>query len=371
VSYSETLITDLSTMEIGPFHPYLPMPMKLQIQTDGEVIAKVKIGTGLGYKGLEDHIARASWAQGVVYCDRLDPEAATFGEWAYVMAVEEIAEMEVPKRAKAIRILMAELTRISEHLLFLSEVAKTIQANTVSHFFCRDREKILDLFELLTGARFSLAYFRVGGVAHDISEGFLERAIELAEIVPHRVREYRELLLNNYVFKIRAKNVGNLDLFTIRNGGGSGCLARSAGVLLDERLYNQSLGYSQFDFRVPTTGRNGKSDVYSRVEVRIEEIYESAKIVRQIVEDIPSGPHRIDRTGRVPTGEAYKTLECARGLLGCHLISEGGEGPAFVQFSTPSMLNLDMLPKALEGQFLQDLALIVSSLDIRMAEVDR
>jgi NADH-quinone oxidoreductase subunit D len=372
----EALQTDLTTWIIGPYHGALPGPMKLKLRLDGEMVVKAEVENGFLHRGLEKAFELHPWSAGVMYADHLDPESAVFGELAFCLAVEEAAGLGVPERAQAIRLVLCELTRISAHMGFLARMARAVGADTVIHYVLRDREKILDLFELLTGARFSLNFLRYGGVAADVTEGFIERVLETCDQLRIRLKEYNDILTFNQAFLKRTAFLGTLGADRARRHGVTGPNARAGGVAFDARKAHPASGYQRIDFEVVLgQGAIGAlGDAHDRFLIRLREIDQSLAILRQLADRMPAGEFatvRVTREFTVPPGEAYARVESARGLLGCYLASDGGARPARVQFRAPSANVLLAVPELLEQVRIEDVPVVLASLDIGMAEVDR
>lgn len=375
----ERLRTDLINWEIGPYYASLPGPMKLGLTLDGEVIVAANVEAGFLHRGLEKAIAIHEWSAAVIYADHLDPEAAICGELALSLGVEEIAGVEVPPRATSIRVILSELSRISSHLLCLVKVAQAVGADTLVHYVLRDRERVLDLFELLTGARFTLGFLRFGGVRADVTEGFIERVMDVCELIRFRIKEYNDLFTYNKTFVARTENVGKISADLIRLAGMSGPNARAAGVDFDVRKVHPYLNYNVLDFKVPL-GRSG-GGAHERIVLRLREIAESLDILKHVAETIPQGDYlnRNTQLGldqgycqiQVPEGEAYTRIESARGLVGCHVVSDGGIYPCRVQFRVPTTPVLSVLPEVLVGNRIEDLPVLLAGLDIGIAEADR
>jgi NADH-quinone oxidoreductase subunit D len=373
---NETLNTDLSHWQMGPYHDALPGPMLLKIHSDGEVIVGAETQAGFLHRGLEKALEGHPWISTLTYADHLDPEGAVFNETVVCFAVEEVGKIPVPPRAQTIRVILLELARVSSHLGYIARFAKTMGAETLMHYVLRDREKVLDLFELASGVRFSLNYLRFGGVSADVTEGFIERVLEVCEVLRIRLKEYNDLFTFNHVFLNRAQGVGVLHLETVEEFSVTGPNARASGLSLDIRKAQPYLSYDRLDFEVPI-GRFGEGvpgDVHSRFMIRLREIAQSIEILKQASENMPLGDFcsiRVDREFRLPRGEAYARVESSRGLLGCHLVSNGESKPSRVQFRTPSVASLAVIPTLLEGARLEDLATILVSMDISLSEVDR
>ncbi|MEK6578391.1 MAG: NADH-quinone oxidoreductase subunit D [Bdellovibrionota bacterium] len=373
----ETLGTDLSQWEIGPHHGALSGGMRLKMQLDGEIIAAAPVEVGFLHKGLEKCLEMQRWSALIPFLDHLDPEGAVFGEYALCAAVEDVAKIEVPARAQTIRVIVCELTRIACHLAYLARVAKAAGSATMAHFALRDREKILDLFELLTGARFSHNYLSYGGVREDVTDGFIERVVEICHLIRIRLKEYNDLFTYNQIFLERSKQVGVISPENIRALGITGPNARASGYHFDVRKAHPYSSYQNYDFEVPL-GSSAQfetgGDIHARFLVRLREIAASIEILRQACEHLPRGAftsRKFDKNFIAPTGEAFARVESSRGLLACHLVSDGKARPHRVQFRTPSAANIMAVPRELPGSRIQDLPLILASLDICIAEVDR
>lgn len=368
--------TDLTTWEIGPYHGSLPAPMRLQLSLDGEIIARCQVETGFLHRGLEKACELHPWRSTVAYADHLDPEVAVFGELALCLAVEEIGEISVPPRAQNIRLILSELTRISAHLSYMVRMGKAVGANTLIHYVLRDREKILDLFELLTGARVSLNFLRFGGVIADVTDGFIERVLEVCEMIRIRMKEYNDLFTFNHIFLKRSASVAPISIDLIRRCGITGPNARASGLSSDIRKDSPYLGYDKLDFEVSIGKGEGGiiGDVHDRFLIRLREITQSMEILKQLVDHVPSGEFingKIEKDYNVPAGEAYARIESSRGVLGCHVVSDGKSCPSRVQFRPPTVANLMALPHLVEGIRIEDLPVVLASLDLGIAEADR
>jgi NADH-quinone oxidoreductase subunit D len=367
---------DLTTWEIGPYHGSLPAPMRLLLSLDGEIITDCRVETGFLHRGLEKVCETNSWKAVIAYTDHLDPECAVFGELLLCLAVEEISDIVVPARAQSIRIILSELTRISSHLSFMVRMARAVGSETIIHYLLRDRERILDLFELLTGARFSLNFLRFGGVSADITDGFIERVLEVCDLIRIRMKEYNDLFTFNYGFLKRAAGVAPISKAMIDTFGITGPNARAAGVFFDVRKKSPYCGYDRLDFEVPLgQGEGGLlGDVHDRFLIRLREITQSMEILKQLVDTVPSGEYINPRLGAnmiVPAGESYVRIESSRGLLGCHLVSDGGNTPSRIQFRSPTVANLMAIPQLVDGIRIEDLPVVLASLDLGIAEADR
>lgn len=373
---TENFETDRTSWRLGPFHPALPGPLAIDLDLDGELIVRAAVERGYLHRGLEKSMELNSWIGAISYADRVDPECAVFGECALTQAVEEILSIEVPVRAQMIRVIVCELSRVASHFRSISRIAEAVGAETASHYVLRDREKILDLFELLMGARFTFNFFRYGGVAADVTEGFLERVLEVCDLVRIRLKEYNDILSFNRAFLKRTTGIGVLSSASVKRHGITGPNARAAGMLMDVRKDHPYAGYERYDFRIPSgldeTGISG--DCHSRFLIRLREIHQSLEILRECVETMASGPFSIFPVSNdfsVRAGEAYSRVESPRGLMGCYVVSEGKEKPARIGFTTPSSRILDVISELLVGSRVEDMPVILASLDFSVAEADR
>ncbi len=374
---SERLGTDLTQWSIGPYHGALPGAMKLSLELDGEVVVSGQVETGFLHRGLEKSLELQRWQASVSYADHLDPESAIHGELALCLAVEQVAGIGVPPRAQAIRVITAELSRISSHFAYIARIAKTVGAHTMMHYVLRDREKLIDLFELLTGARFSLNYLRFGGVSADVTEGFVERVLEACELIRIRLKEYNDLFSFNQAFLKRTRGIGIITLDAAKRFGSTGPNLRASGGTFDVRKAHPYSGYDRYDFDVPVgrdEGGEKSGDAHSRYLLRLREITQSLEILKQAAETLPveaCEPAKVNKDFRVPEGEGYVRIEGSRGLVGCHVVSGQSDRPERVSFRAPSVAHIQLVPEALQGYRLEDVPVILASLDLSIAEVDR
>jgi len=372
----ETLSTDIIEYSIGPYHPDLPGPMRITLGLDGELIVSAKTESGFSHRGVERLMQEHFWQSSIAYADHIDPLSSIFYELALCLAGEEIGKITVPKRAQQIRIILSEINRIYSHLTSMVEIAKAVEAPTMAHYVLRDREKFLDLMELLTGSRFSHNFLRFGGVASDISEGFIERVIEVCDLIRVRPKEYNDLFTFNQGFIRRTINQAVLGAKLVEKYGITGPAARAARVNIDVRRSPGYSGYSELNFE-PAHGKGEAGvlgDAYDRFIVRLREITQSADIIKQVVEGLKEGPFlqsHLETNFKLPAGEAYVRVESARGVIGCYLVSDGSSSPFRVQFRTPSAALFQAIPDVLIGASLEDLSVYLSSLDISVSEVER
>lgn len=373
----ESLVTDLTPYVIGPYHSGLPGTMRIELELDGEWISSAQVETGFLHRKLEKAFELNPWRSSLVFAEHLDPGSPIHGGLALCLAVEEIGEIVIPDRGKKIRLILAELSRVARHLSFAARLAQIAGSETMTHYTLRDHEKILDLFELLTGSRFAKGYLRFGGVSADMTAGFLERVLEVCDLLTIRLKEYNDLFSFHSSFVQRATRIGVLSKTQAEHHGVTGPNGRASGAPLDVRKAHPYLGYENLDFETPLGGggdRVERGDVYSRYLIRLREISQSIEILKQVTEKIPEGDFfnsKAERDFSIPRGEGYSRVESPRGLLGCHVVSDGGISPCRVQFSPPSRGHVDAIPTLLRGSRLEDFPLILASLDIGISELDR
>jgi len=372
----ETLPTTPADWVVGPYHSPWISHFRAHFTLDGEIIVRAGLEGGFLHRGLEKALELHPWQSSIVYAGRVDPEAASFAEHALCLAVEKLCELEVPARAQCIRVIVDELTRVSSHLKYIARIAQATSSETMVHFALRDREKILDLFELLSGARFSLSFLRFGGVANDVTEGFIERVVEVCDLIRFRLKEYNDLFSYNQAFLARSAYVGVVEPGFARRCGLTGPNARASAIVADVRKTSPYSGYEQLDFEVPLGQGEGGAigDAHDRYVIRLREITQSLEILRQVCDALPAGPFAsapVERDFKVPTGEAYARVESARGLLGCYAVADGSARPTRVQFRVPTGPSWQLAPMLLEGARLQDAPTILASLDLCVSELDR
>jgi len=373
MSGAEVFASDLTTWSLGPYHAALPGPMKLNLVLDGEVVVDAVSEVGFTHRGVEKVFELESWTAGISIADRVDPEAAVFGEIAFCQAVEKLLGIQPSLRTLYIRTLTCELSRIVSHLGYIARMSRTCGAETLFHYVTRDRERFVDLFELLTGARFSVNYLRFGGVAHDVSEGFLERVLEACSTMKHRFKEYNDLFSYNQAFLGRSRGLGLITPAAVTEWSITGPNARASGQAFDIRKWAPYAAYGKLDFD-PIFGAEGEGDAHGRYMMRIREIVQSMDLIRQCSESMPQGEvvgMTADSKVRVPQGESFSRVEGPRGLVSCYVSSNGGDRPSRVHFRSASRSALAMISTVLRGCLIEDVPLLVSSFDICVAEVDR
>ncbi len=366
-----TLDTEQVVINMGPQHPSTHGVFRMRVTFDGEVILDMEPVFGYLHRGIEKLAEHKTYLQNMPYTDRLDYLASMSNNMAYAMAVEKLAGIEVPERAEYIRIIMAELMRISSHLVGVGALFNDMGAfMTPFLYMYREREKILDLFEMVCGQRLTYNYMRFGGVSHDLPEEFIPTLKRFIDEMPGYIDEYDQLLAENEIVLARSKGVGILPADKAINASVSGPVLRGSGVKWDLRKMDPYSIYDRFDFEIPT-GTVG--DVYDRYRVRVEEMRQSVRIVRQAMEQIPAGEvrTRVPTPLKPPPGETYVSIEAPKGELGFYLVSDGSAKPYRFKIRAPSLLNLTVLRDLVVGWKLADAIVTFGSIDVCMGEVDR
>jgi len=375
VSLSAANGAGASTLDVslGPQHPSTHGVFRMNVRMDGETIVKLQPVFGYLHRNHEKLAEKNSWLGSMPYTDRLDYICPITNNWAYAVAVEKLAGIEVPERAEYIRVIVGELTRIQNHTAFLGFILGDMGGwGSALMYAFREREKILDLFEWLTGARMMVNYMRFGGVRCDLPVGWLEKARAYVETYPAFLDEMEQLLVGNEILLSRLQGVAVLSGERAINGGLSGPVLRASGVDYDIRKVDGYGVYPRLNFRIP---RGTVGDCFDRFMMRILEIRESIKILQQAFAQIPEGPivnPAVKQRGfKPPAGEAYGRIEGPKGELGFHLISEGGEKPYRYHVRPPSLINLTLLEEMCLGAKIADVMVILGSIDIVLGEVDR
>ena len=389
------LLGEQLTLNMGPSHPSTHGVLRIVLDLDGEVITKAVPDVGYLHRGDEKIAENMQYNQFVPYTDRLDYLAPIANNVAYALAVEKLMGWELPPRGKAIRVICCELARISAHLLGIGAMAMDIGAVTVFLYTFLEREKIYNLVELLSGARFTTSYTRIGGQTRDLPESFLPQLREFVDGVKPAIEEVDKLLTRNRIFIERCKDVGVISKEDAIAYAISGPNLRGSGIEHDVRRKNPYLNYQEYDFEIPI---GSVGDSYDRYLVRMEEMRQSVRILEQVVRTIPSGPinyvdpkqtlppkvevltkmeelihHFILVTEGVdaPPGEIYFGAENPKGELGFYLCSKGGGVPYRLKIRAPSFVNIGILPKILPGHMISDVVTILGSIDFVMGECDR
>jgi NADH-quinone oxidoreductase subunit D len=388
--------TEHMSLSMGPSHPSTHGVLRLQMELDGEILTKCDPVVGYLHRGDEKIAENMTYNQFVPYTDRLDYLSPLANNMAYAIAVERLAKLEVPARCQAIRVLTAELARISSHLMGLGAFALDVGAWSVLLYCLNEREKLYKLFEELTGARFTTSYTRIGGVTRDVPAGWLDRVNAFCDQFLPILEETLKLLTRNKIFMDRTVGVGVISKEDALSYGFTGPNLRGSGIALDLRKDKPYSGYEQYEFDVPvgTTG-----DCYDRYLVRGEEMRQSVRIIRQVIQKFPDGPWfavdakkifnppkdkvltsmeeliqhfmLVTEGPMIPAGEVYFEAENPKGILGFYIVSKGGGVPYRLKIRSPSFCNLSILPKICVGNLISDVVAILGSLDFVMGECDR
>jgi NADH-quinone oxidoreductase subunit D len=389
------IVGEKLVLNMGPSHPATHGVLRLVLELDGEVIEKADPDVGYLHRGDEKIAENMHYNQFVPYTDRLDYLAPLSNNVAYACAVEKLMGWELPERGQAVRVICCEMARISAHLLGVGVFAMDVGAMTVFLYTFTEREKIYNLCEILTGARFTTSYTRVGGQIRDLPDGFVERLSKFLDEVEPVVDEVDKLLSKNAIFIGRTQDVGHISKEDAIAYGLTGPNLRASGVDFDLRKAHPYLGYEKYDFDIPI---GAKGDCYDRYLVRMEELRQSVRILRQVLKSLPGGPVNVaDAKGLLPKkegvmmkmeelihhfiiatqgidappGEVYFAAENPKGELGFFIHSKGGGVPYRLKIRSPSFVNLSILPKLLKGEMLSDIPSILGSLDFVMGECDR
>jgi NADH-quinone oxidoreductase subunit D len=386
---------ELLTVNMGPQHPSTHGVLRLELVLDGEVVVRCRPVIGYLHTGIEKTFEAKTYVQGVVLTDRMDYLNPLGNNLAYALSIEKLVGCEIPPRATVLRVLLAELTRIASHLMFVGSMALDLGASSPFLYCWREREKILDFFERMSGVRMMTSFIRPGGLARDMAPELLADIATFVDEMPGHIDTYEGLLTGNPIFRERTEGVGQLSGEDALGLAVSGPTLRASGVALDLRKSNPYCGYEQYDFAIPT-GKVG--DCYDRYLVRMAEMRESVKICRQALARVPGGSVQTsDRKVmpppkeelaksmeavihhfklwtegiRPPAGEAYVGVESPRGELGFFIVSDGSGRPYRVHERAPSFANLQALPTVCEGGAVADVVACIASLDPIMGEVDR
>lgn len=382
-------------LNMGPQHPSTHGVLRLILELDGEIIINVIPDIGFLHTGIEKNMEAKTYQKAEVMTDRLDYLNTVGNNLAYVMAVEKLLDLDVPPRAQAIRVILTELQRIASHLVWIGTSALDLAAMSVFLYAFREREMILDIFEMCSGQRMMTTYFRPGGLWRDVPVEFEDAVRNFIRIFPRRVDEYEALLTKNPLFLDRTVGIGKLTTEQALQYGVTGPILRATGLAWDLRKTQPYMGYEQYDFNIPT---HTAGDVYARYLVRVQEMRESLKIVQQALDKLPYGPVRSNNRKYVPPprseigvsmealihhfklwtegftppkGAVYAAVESPRGELGVYLESDGSPKPHRVHWRTPSFDNLQVLPVLAKGHLIADLVAIIGSIDIVLGDIDR
>ncbi|HUP92240.1 MAG TPA: NADH-quinone oxidoreductase subunit C/D [Solimonas sp.] len=386
---------DFMFLNLGPNHPSAHGAFRIVLQLDGEEIVDCVPDIGYHHRGAEKMGERQSWHTYIPYTDRIDYLGGVMNNLPYVLAVEQLAGIKVPPRAEVIRVMMAEFFRITSHLLYYGTYCQDVGAMSPVFFMFVDRQKAYDVIEAITGFRMHPAWYRIGGVAHDLPAGWEKLVRDFVEWLPKRLDEYQKAALENSILRLRSEGVGAYDSAAAIEWGVTGAGLRATGVNFDWRKARPYSGYENFDFEIPTAP-NG--DVYDRALVRVEEMRQSVRIIKQCLDNMPAGPFKADhplttpppkeRTLHdietlithflavswgpvIPAGEASVTIEATKGLNSYYLVSDGSTMSYRTRIRTPSFPHLQQIPAAINGSMIPDLIAYIASIDFVMADVDR
>jgi NADH-quinone oxidoreductase subunit D len=386
---------DILEVNFGPNHPSTHGVLRLVIELNGEKVVGLRAVVGYLHTGFEKNMEHKTWWKAITYPERIDYVSFQNNELVFVLAIEKLLAIEAPPKAQWMRMLLCELNRIHSHLVWLGTAALELGAISMFWYCFRERDAILDLFELVTGVRMHTRYFQAGGLAEDIPPGFADECRAFTDTMLKRVDEYEAVLSGQAIWLERTKGIGLLSAADAIALGQSGPVLRASGVDWDLRKTQPYLAYDQVDFDVPVYP-NG--DVFDRYKVHLDEMRESTRIVRQALDGMPEGPWIVDDRKlvlpprselhtsmeslihhfklvtegyRVPEGEVYVTVESPRGELGCYLVSDGGSKPWRVKFRAPSFVALEATATCVSDALIADMIAIVGSLDTVMGEVDR
>ncbi|GAB6157661.1 NADH-quinone oxidoreductase subunit D [Desulfotomaculum varum] len=364
-----TLRTEEFLLNLGPQHPSTHGVFRILLTLDGETVVKAVPIPGYLHRGIEKLAESRTYTQVIPYTDRLDYLAGMLMNWGYVMAVEKLLGVEVPERAEYIRVIVGELARIASHLVATGAYAADIGGLTGFIYTFRDREEIMDLFEMISGSRLTPSFMRIGGVAYDMPEGFIDKCRRFLDEFPRAIEEYNGLITGNEIFQARTRNVAVLPAAKAIDMSLSGPVLRASGVNFDLRKARPYSVYDRFEFSVPL---GSQGDCFDRYYVRILEMEQSAKIIRQALQQLPDGPikGKVPKVIKPPAGEVYAEIESSKGIMGTYVVSDGSSRPYRVHFRRPSFINLGYLDEMLKGWKIADVIAILGSIDIVLGEVD-
>ena len=358
-------------LNIGPQHPSTHGVFRVKVTVDGERILDAEMVMGYLHRSMEKLAEERTYTQNIPFTDRTDYLSSMSNNLGYCLAVEKLAGIGVPERGQCIRVIMAELQRLASHCMAVGAFANDTGAwQTPVMWAFREREKILDLFEMTAGARLTCNYMRIGGVAFDIPKEFVPGARELVRTLPGFIDEIDGLLTENEIFVARTRGVAVIPPDLAINASLSGPMLRGSGIAWDTRKADPYCGYEKYDFEIPI-GYQG--DSFDRFMVRLEEMRQSVKILQQALDALPGGPHstQVPLAVRPPKGEAYGRVEAPRGELGYYLVSDEGPSPYRFHIRPPSFINLSVLKEMTVGGSVADAIVALGSVDIVVGEIDR
>lgn len=391
----QALTGETMVLNMGPQHPSTHGVLRLILELDGEIVLNCVPDIGYLHTGIEKNMEAKTYQKAEVLTDRMDYMYTMGNNLVYCLAVEKLTELKSPARADAIRVILLELSRLQSHLLWIGTSALDLGAMSVFLYAMREREMILDLFELVSGQRMMTTYIRPGGLWRDVPAEFEAAVKQIVEIFPKRIDQYEALLTKNPIFMDRTKGIGKIDTQTALAWDVTGPTLRATGIAHDVRKANPYCGYEQYDFEIPT---QTTGDIYGRYKVRVEEMRQSVRIVEQALNKLPYGPVRDNNHRFVPpprseigvsmealihhfklwtegftppVGAVYSTIESPRGEMGLFLESDGSPKPYRVHYRTPSVPLLQIMPILSKGCFVADLIGIIGSIDIVLGDTDR
>lgn len=377
VASRETYGTEFETQDlllnVGPQHPSTHGVFRMVLQVDGEVVKDVIPHIGYLHRGAEKLCETMDFRQGIGFMDRTEYLAAFNAELSYVMAVEALADIEVPERAQWIRMILCELNRLSSHFMFMGAFGIDVGVFATPFIYAwKEREQILDLFEEVAGDRMMYAYFRPGGLAWDVPHNFKARVREVLKSTRIGINDFDGLLTKDEIFRARTQGVGVISAEEAIEWGMSGPSIRASGVPMDVRKDEPYLFYDQIDFNVAS---RTEGDVYARYSCRMEEMWESVRIIEQCLEKMPDYgpimPEKMPRMLRTPPGEVYIRTEAPRGEYGIYMVSQGGNRPYRLKVRSACLSNLQALKDMSVNQYVADAIIVLGSIDIVLSEVDR
>jgi len=390
-----TVASKTMQLNLGPQHPATHGVLRVVLDLDGETIIKATPHLGYLHTGIEKTAEDKLYYKVIPMTDRMDYLAPMSNNLGYVLAVEKLLGIEVPEKVKFARVLLTELTRLNNHLVWLGTHGLDVGAMSMLLYTFREREMILDVYEAVSGQRMMSTYFRIGGLAYDLPVDFDKKVKKILKVLPKKMLDYQDLLSNNRIWIKRLTGVGKLSAEQALNLSLTGPVLRSTGVNYDVRKANPYSGYEKFDFEVPV-GKNG--DCYDRYLVRLEEMRQSLRIVKQALNGMPEGPYRAHVPGvvlppkkkvltemeamifhfkiitegfKVPAGSYYQAIESPKGELGYYMVSDGSTKPYRMRVRPPSFINLQALDPMVRGGLVADVITCIGSIDIVLGEVDR
>ncbi|WP_343153859.1 NADH-quinone oxidoreductase subunit C/D [Buchnera aphidicola (Mindarus keteleerifoliae)] len=388
--------SDFMFLNLGPNHPSSHGAFRIVLQLDGEKIVDCVPDIGYHHRGAEKMAERQTWHNYIPYTDRVEYLGGCVNEMPYILAVEKLANIKVPERVKCIRVMLSELFRINSHLLYISTFIQDVGSMTPVFLAFTDRQKIYDIIEFITGARMHPAWFRIGGVAYDLPNGWDKILSKFLNWIPKRLKFYTDMALKNSILISRSKGVASYNKDQALDWGVTGAGLRATGVEFDVRKKRPYSGYSNFDFEIPIG--NGVSDCYSRVTLKMEEIFQSLRILKQCLNNMPNGSFKAEHPlttpplkkntlkdiesmithflqmswGPImPPNESFQMIEATKGINSYYLISDGDSMSYRTRIRTPSFAHLQQIPSVIKGSLLSDLITYLGSIDFVMSDVDR